>query len=119
MRAVGCAWGAVWCRKKMTHLQIEGPPLWVLLVIIISVLIVIIGGLTCCVIRSFYPANTVGVAYETTGEGKLTSIPRDSGLFAIQTVEVPKDDQQSAQARGQRLQNHGPNDEVRKPTMKR
>lgn len=110
--------GAVRCRK-MTHLQIEGPPLWVLLVIVISVLIFVIGGLTCCVIRSFSPANTVGVAYETTGEGKLTSVPKDSGLLAIHTVDVPADQQKAAQTRGHRLQNHGPNDEVREPTLKR
>ena len=103
----------------MTHLNVEGPPLWVLLVIIISVLIFVIGGLTCCVIRNFYPANSIGPAYETTGEGKLTSIPYNSGLFAIHTVDVPENEQQAAQARGQRLQNHGPDDEVRKPTLKR
>ena len=103
----------------MTHLQIEGPPLWVLLVIVISVLIFVIGGLTCCVIRSFSPANTVGVAYETTGEGKLTSIPRDSGLLAIHTVEVPGDQEKAAQTRGQRLEGHRSDDNIREPTLKR
>ena len=103
----------------MTHLQIEGPPLWLLLVIVISVLIALIGGLTCCVLRNFYPANSIGPAYETTGEGKLTSVPKDSGLFAIHTVDVPENQQKAAQTRGQRLQNHGPNDEIREPTLKR
>lgn len=109
---------AVRCRK-MTHLQIEGPPLWVLITAVVTVLIVIIGGLTCCIIRNFYPANSIGPAYETTGEGKLTSVPKDSGLFAIHTVDVPGDQQKAAQTRGQRLQNHGPDDNIREPTLKR
>ena len=115
MRACG---RAVRCRK-MTHLNVEGPPLWVLITIVVTVLIVIIGGLTCCVIRNFYPANTIGVAYETTGDGKLTSVPKDSGLIAIHTVEVPGDQEKAAQTRGQRLQGHRSDDNIREPTLKR
>jgi hypothetical protein len=101
----------------MSHLNIEGPPLWVLLVIVITVLIFVIGGLTCCVLRNFAPANSVGPAYETTGEGKLTTIPYSSGLIAIRTITVPEDEQKAAQAKGQRLVGHGTDDPLRSPTL--
>lgn len=107
----------------MSHLDDtqDGPPLWLIVVLVILVLTLIIGGLTCCVLKNFSPANTVGPAFETKGDGGLTSIPHGSGLIRIKTVNVEPRDEKNAQTKGQRLQGHDAGDAIRvpAPTLRR
>jgi len=100
----------------MSHLDnADGPPLWLIIVLVILVLTLIIGGLTCCVLKNFSPANTVGPAYETKGDGGLTTISHDSKLIRIKTVNVEPGDEKSAQVKGQRLEGHDAGDAIRVP----
>lgn len=115
LRAKGEARG-----QTMTHLDDirDGPPLALIIVLVILVLTLIIGGLTCCVLKNFSPANTVGPAYETKGDGGLTTIPHHSGLIRIKTVNVEPGDENRAQVRGQRLEGHD-GDKIKVPTLAR
>lgn len=116
LRAKGEARG-----QTMTHLDDirDGPPLALIIVLVILVLTLIIGGLTCCVLKNFSPANTVGPAYETKADGGLTSIGHDSGLLRIKTVNVEPGQEKSSQVKGQRLQGHDAGDAIRVPSLSR